>query len=200
MELKGKTAIVTGSAGGIGQGIACVLAREGANVVVNDLREQDCEHTVATIVSRGGRAMAFGADVTARAAVNAMVEATVVPPMTVELMQYDPETDLQPVTMIARWPLLLLTGADLPVDSMAQLASYARAHAGALNYGSHGIGTMRCMSAPASSAVWLRFCAWMSSAATLAPRRSSSSASSRPMPLPAPVTMMTLPATCIGSQ
>jgi NAD(P)-dependent dehydrogenase (short-subunit alcohol dehydrogenase family) len=77
MELKGKTAIVTGSAGGIGQGIACILAREGANVVVNDLREQDCEHTVATIVSRGGRAMAFGADVTARAAVNAMVEATV---------------------------------------------------------------------------------------------------------------------------
>ena len=37
MELKGKTAIVTGSAGGIGQGIAYVLAREGANVVVNDL-------------------------------------------------------------------------------------------------------------------------------------------------------------------
>ncbi len=32
MELEGKTAIVTGSAWGIGEGIAMVLAREGANV------------------------------------------------------------------------------------------------------------------------------------------------------------------------
>ncbi|MEO0248049.1 MAG: SDR family NAD(P)-dependent oxidoreductase [candidate division WOR-3 bacterium] len=77
MELKGKTAIVTGSAGGIGQGIAFVLAREGANVVVNDLKAQDCEGTVKKIVSSGGKAMAFEADVTKKAAVNAMVEATV---------------------------------------------------------------------------------------------------------------------------
>jgi NAD(P)-dependent dehydrogenase (short-subunit alcohol dehydrogenase family) len=77
MELKGKTAIVTGSAGGIGQGIACVLAREGANVVVNDLREQDCEATVSRIVSSGGKAMACEADVTSRAAVKAMVASTV---------------------------------------------------------------------------------------------------------------------------
>jgi NAD(P)-dependent dehydrogenase (short-subunit alcohol dehydrogenase family) len=77
MELKGKTAIVTGSAGGIGQGIACVLAREGANVVVNDLREQDCEGTVRKIVSAGGKAIACEADVTSRAAVDSMVAATV---------------------------------------------------------------------------------------------------------------------------
>jgi NAD(P)-dependent dehydrogenase (short-subunit alcohol dehydrogenase family) len=77
MELKGKTAIVTGSAGGIGQGIACVLAREGANVVVNDLREQDCETTVSKIVSSGGTAIAFEADVTRGVAVDAMIEATV---------------------------------------------------------------------------------------------------------------------------
>lgn len=77
MELKGKTAIVTGSAGGIGQGIAYVLAREGANVVVNDLREQDCETTVSKIVSSGGTAIAFEADVTSGVAVDAMIEATV---------------------------------------------------------------------------------------------------------------------------
>ena len=36
MELKGKTAIITGSGRGIGAGIALVLAREGANIVIND--------------------------------------------------------------------------------------------------------------------------------------------------------------------
>uniref|UniRef100_UPI003F493C69 SDR family NAD(P)-dependent oxidoreductase n=1 Tax=Cupriavidus necator TaxID=106590 RepID=UPI003F493C69 len=77
MELKGKTAIVTGSAGGIGQGIACVLAREGANVVVNDLKAQSCEGTVNRILASGGQAMAFEADVTNKAAIQAMVNATV---------------------------------------------------------------------------------------------------------------------------
>lgn len=77
MELKGKTAIVTGSAGGIGQGIALVLAREGANVVVNDLNARDCEATVNAIVAAGGKAMAFAADVTKKVTVDSMVAATV---------------------------------------------------------------------------------------------------------------------------
>jgi NAD(P)-dependent dehydrogenase (short-subunit alcohol dehydrogenase family) len=77
MELKGKTAIVTGSAGGIGEGIALVLAREGANVVVNDRKVRDCEGTVKKIVSSGGKAMPFEADVTKKAALSAMVTATV---------------------------------------------------------------------------------------------------------------------------
>ena len=37
MKLKGRTYIVTGAAGGIGQGVTEALLQEGANVVLTDL-------------------------------------------------------------------------------------------------------------------------------------------------------------------
>ena len=77
MELKGKTAIVTGSARGIGEGIALVLAREGANVVVNSRKVKECAAVVQKIEAMGGKALPVGADVSKKAEVAAMVEATV---------------------------------------------------------------------------------------------------------------------------
>ncbi len=76
MELKGKTAIVTGSARGIGEGIALVLAREGATIVVNSRKAKDCEAVVQKITSSGGQAIAVGADVSKKADVAAMVSET----------------------------------------------------------------------------------------------------------------------------
>ena len=77
MELKGKTAIVTGSARGIGEGIALVLAREGANLVINGLKDSDCAAVVEQIVARGGKAIGVGADVSKKADVAALVAAAV---------------------------------------------------------------------------------------------------------------------------
>lgn len=77
MELKGKTAIVTGSARGIGEGIAMVLAREGANVVVNSRNAKDCEAVVQKIISAGGMAIGVGADVSKKSEVAAMVDETI---------------------------------------------------------------------------------------------------------------------------
>jgi NAD(P)-dependent dehydrogenase (short-subunit alcohol dehydrogenase family) len=77
MELKDKTAIVTGSGRGIGEGIALVLAREGANVVVMDRNLQDAEGVARKIVAAGGKAMPGVADVTQKATLDALVEATV---------------------------------------------------------------------------------------------------------------------------
>ncbi len=77
MELKGKTAIVTGSARGIGEGIALVLAREGAHVVVNSRKQKDCEAVVQKIVSAGGKAIAVGADVSKKADVESLVAETI---------------------------------------------------------------------------------------------------------------------------
>ena len=77
MQLKGKTAIVTGSGRGIGFGIAEAFAREGANVVINDMSIENANEAVKTITAAGGSAMPFKANVTARAELDAMVAACV---------------------------------------------------------------------------------------------------------------------------
>ena len=75
MELKDKVAIVTGSGRGIGEGIALVLAREGANLVVIDRNINDARSVVQKIISAGGGAMPFEADVTKKDSLDAMVAA-----------------------------------------------------------------------------------------------------------------------------
>ena len=77
MRLKNKSIIVTGSGGGIGEGIARRLAAEGANVIVNDINAAMGEKVVAAIVKAGGTASFFAADVTKSAEVKALVEAAV---------------------------------------------------------------------------------------------------------------------------
>jgi len=63
VKLKGKVALVTGGAMGIGEGIAKRLAREGADIVLFDLSERVFE-TAAQIEKMGVRALAFRGDVT----------------------------------------------------------------------------------------------------------------------------------------
>ena len=77
MELKGKTAIVTGAGRGIGEGIALVLAREGANVVLTARKMDEIAAVAKKIESQGGKAMPFTADSSKKADVQAMAAATV---------------------------------------------------------------------------------------------------------------------------
>jgi 3-hydroxybutyrate dehydrogenase len=47
MDLKGKTAIVTGSNSGIGLGVAEMLAKAGAGVILNSFTDRDQDHALA---------------------------------------------------------------------------------------------------------------------------------------------------------
>jgi NAD(P)-dependent dehydrogenase (short-subunit alcohol dehydrogenase family) len=64
IKLLGKTALVTGSARGIGYGIARVLARAGANVVLADLEATETKRAADSIHAEGGTCRAVSLDVT----------------------------------------------------------------------------------------------------------------------------------------
>ena len=66
MRLTGKTAIVTGGGSGFGEGIAKTYAREGANVVVNDLNGPAAERVASEIALAGGKAIAVAGNVAQR--------------------------------------------------------------------------------------------------------------------------------------
>jgi 3-oxoacyl-[acyl-carrier protein] reductase len=75
-RLNGKTAIVTGSARGIGAAIAEHLAAEQANVIVNYANDKTAaEGVVAKITAAGGRAIAVQADVSTAAGAKALFDA-----------------------------------------------------------------------------------------------------------------------------
>jgi NAD(P)-dependent dehydrogenase (short-subunit alcohol dehydrogenase family) len=75
MDFEGKTALVTGAAGAIGQGIAAGLSQRGARVFLTDLEQGAVDAAVRLIADGGGDAQGLAADVTDEAQVVAAVGA-----------------------------------------------------------------------------------------------------------------------------
>lgn len=69
-RLSGKTALITGAAGGIGSVMAHLFAAEGALVVVNDIHADRAEEISAAIRDQHGRAVAAPADISSAPEVN----------------------------------------------------------------------------------------------------------------------------------
>jgi len=77
MRLRDRVAIVTGSGQGIGHGIARAFAREGARVMVAELKPHRVERTVTEIRDAGGTASGLAIDVGFRDDVERLVRETV---------------------------------------------------------------------------------------------------------------------------
>ena len=61
--LEGKRALVTGSGGGLGRSHAVLLAEQGADVIVHDVKAEGAEATAASVRAAGRRADVIDADV-----------------------------------------------------------------------------------------------------------------------------------------
>ncbi len=74
-RLEGRAAIVTGSDSGIGRAVALAFAREGADVLISYLNEdEDAQETVRLVHSAGRRAIAVPGDITNEAHCKMIVE------------------------------------------------------------------------------------------------------------------------------
>ena len=76
MKLRDRVAVITGSASGIGRASAKEFAKEGAQVVVADIKLAGAQETVKQIETAGGVALAVKTDVAVAESVQALVEQT----------------------------------------------------------------------------------------------------------------------------
>ena len=76
-RLDGKTAIITGGAGGLGRSMVATYAEAGANVVVASRNLENCQKIVDQVTNAGGKALALAVDITDEASVDHMIEQTV---------------------------------------------------------------------------------------------------------------------------
>src|SRR6201995_4521821 len=97
------------------------------------------------IDNRGGQAGVLGTDAVAKAAADGYTigivsaSAIVISPR-MEKIAYDPQKDLQPITLVATVPEMLVVAKDVPAKNMAELVALAKAQPGKLNFASAGVG------------------------------------------------------------
>jgi 3-oxoacyl-[acyl-carrier protein] reductase len=76
-SLHGRTAVITGAAGGIGRQAAITFTQAGANVVIADVGIAGLEETAELVAAAGGKATVVPTDVSDRDQVNALADAAI---------------------------------------------------------------------------------------------------------------------------
>lgn len=105
-QLENKAAIVTGGSRGLGRSIAKKLAKAGASVAIFDLKKDWAQNTADLIKSDGGKAIAFGCDVSDKAAIERAFSETVEVFSKLDILvnnamwnRYEPIADIAPETV-----------------------------------------------------------------------------------------------------
>jgi D-sorbitol dehydrogenase (acceptor) len=126
MKLKGKVAIVTGGARGIGRAIALRYAREGAIPVIADVLATEADRTAAEITAAGGKAIALHVDVTRQDSIDALARTAVERAGGIDILFNNAGIfDVQPLLEVTResWERILdvnVTGAFFVLQACAR--------------------------------------------------------------------------------
>ena len=111
----------------------------------------DALHQSVVIDNRPGAGGTLGAASVAKATADgytflmATVAHTMAPGL-YKTLTYDFATDLDPVSLVALTPNVLIVNPSLPVKTVPELIAYIKAHPGAVNYGSAGKGSTEHLS------------------------------------------------------
>lgn len=73
-NIANKVVVITGASSGLGEATALHLAKQGATLVLSARRKDRLDQLVNTIVTNGGQAIAFKADVTVQTEVQALID------------------------------------------------------------------------------------------------------------------------------
>jgi len=99
------------------------------------------------IENKSGAAGTIGADIVAKSNPDGYTllvghsNSNAIAPFVLTNVQYNPATDFTPITYLGYVPNVLVVKSSLPVNSVAQLISLAKANPGQMTYGSSGIGS-----------------------------------------------------------
>jgi NAD(P)-dependent dehydrogenase (short-subunit alcohol dehydrogenase family) len=76
-KLENKTVIVTGAASGMGKAISLLFASEGANLVLADLKQNEIDQVVNTIIKDGGKAIGIVCNVANEYDIKTLIDETI---------------------------------------------------------------------------------------------------------------------------
>ncbi len=76
-KLENRTVIVTGAASGMGKAISILFAAEGANVVLADLKQNEIDQVVNSIIQEGGKAIGVVCNVANESDIKTVIDTTI---------------------------------------------------------------------------------------------------------------------------